>query len=162
MTYNSLTPVEEKLMLTLWTLDSVLMRDIMQALPDPKPHQNTVSTYLKILVEKGYLKAEKEGRFFRYSPVISYVQYKKFLVDEIILVHFNNESSELLSFLKDHKIISSEENKPSEEAANESSSTELPSALEKEIKLYVKELTRNIGEKKESKKKSSKKKKKKK
>jgi len=73
---------------------------------EPKPHQNTVSTYLKILVEKGYLSTEKEGRIFKYSVIVPFDDYKKFLLKELSHNFFNNSGKEILEFLFDENLIS--------------------------------------------------------
>ena len=65
MKINQLTHAEELLMNILWKLNSAYMKDVMEEYPDPKPHQNTVSTFIKILVEKEFLTIEKEGRIFK-------------------------------------------------------------------------------------------------
>ena len=54
MKIHALTHSEELLMSILWKLNSAYMKDVMEAYPEPKPHQNTVSTFMKILVEKEF------------------------------------------------------------------------------------------------------------
>ncbi|GAA5088560.1 hypothetical protein GCM10023210_12330 [Chryseobacterium ginsengisoli] len=83
----------------------------MEQHPEPKPHQNTVSTYLKILVEKGYLSTEKEGRIFRYNVLVPFEEYRKFLLKELSHNFFHNSGKEILSFLIHEKLISQEDMK---------------------------------------------------
>ena len=90
MKINHLTSAEENLMKLFWKLDSFYLKDIMEQHPEPKPHQNTVSTYLKILVEKGYLSTAKEGRIFRYTVAVPVEEYKKFLLKALTNNFFNN------------------------------------------------------------------------
>ena len=52
---KTLTKAEEQVMQTVWKIKEGFIRDIMDALPPPKPHQNTVATVLKILVEKEFV-----------------------------------------------------------------------------------------------------------
>lgn len=78
----------------------------MEQHPEPKPHQNTVSTYLKILVEKGYLSTEKEGRIFKYSVIVPFEDYKKFLLKELSHNFFNDSGKEILEFLFNENLIS--------------------------------------------------------
>lgn len=61
-----------------WKMESFYLKDVMEQHPEPKPHQNTVSTYLKILVEKGYLSTVKEGRIFKYTVLVPLEEYKNF------------------------------------------------------------------------------------
>lgn len=99
MKINHLTSAEENLMKLFWDLNSFYLKDVMEKHTEPKPHQNTVSTYLKILVEKGYLSTEKEGRIFRYSVIFPFDDYKKFLLKELTNNFFNNSGKEILEFL---------------------------------------------------------------
>lgn len=106
MKINHLTSAEENLMKLFWKLQSFYLKEVMEQHPEPKPHQNTVSTYLKILVEKGYLSTEKEGRIFKYSVIVPYEDYKKFLLKELSHNFFNNSGKEILEFLFDENLIS--------------------------------------------------------
>ncbi|MBO6186744.1 MAG: BlaI/MecI/CopY family transcriptional regulator [Chryseobacterium sp.] len=106
MKINHLTSAEENLMKLFWKLQSFYLKDVMEQHPEPKPHQNTVSTYLKILVEKGYLSTEKEGRIFKYSVIVPYEDYKKFLLKELSHNFFNGSGKEILEFLFNENLIS--------------------------------------------------------
>lgn len=109
MKINHLTPAEENLMRLLWKLHSFYLKDVMEQHPEPKPHQNTVSTYLKILTEKGYLSTEKEGRIFRYTASVPFEDYRTFLLKELIAHFFNGSGDELLELLKAERLISETE-----------------------------------------------------
>ena len=39
----------------LWELEKGFLKDILELFPEPKPHTNTVSTILKILMEKEFV-----------------------------------------------------------------------------------------------------------
>jgi BlaI family penicillinase repressor len=106
MKINHLTSAEENLMKLFWQLQSFYLKDVMEKHPEPKPHQNTVSTYLKILVEKGYLSTEKEGRIFKYSVIVPFDDYKKFLLKELSHNFFNDSGKEILEFLFNENLIS--------------------------------------------------------
>jgi predicted transcriptional regulator len=106
MKINHLTSAEENLMKLFWDLSSFYLKDVMEKHSEPKPHQNTVSTYLKILVEKGYLSTEKEGRIFKYSVVVPFDEYKKFILRELTTNFFNNSGKEILEFLFKENLVS--------------------------------------------------------
>ncbi|MCX8525004.1 BlaI/MecI/CopY family transcriptional regulator [Chryseobacterium formosus] len=106
MKINHLTSAEENLMKLFWKLESFYLKEVMEQHPEPKPHQNTVSTYLKILVEKGYLSTKKEGRIFKYSVIVPFDDYKKFLLKELSHQFFNNSGKEILEFLFNENLIS--------------------------------------------------------
>lgn len=106
MKINHLTSAEENLMKLFWDLNSFYLKDVMEKHAEPKPHQNTVSTYLKILVEKGYLSTEKEGRIFKYSVIVPFDEYKKFILRELTQNFFNNSGKEILEFLFKENLVS--------------------------------------------------------
>ena len=68
---KTLTKAEEQVMQVVWKIREGFIRDIMDALPAPKPHQNTVATMLKILVEKEFVGIRLYGRQHQYYPLIS-------------------------------------------------------------------------------------------
>jgi len=86
---KKLTTQEEKLMLVLWRIGKGAMQDILQCYPDPKPAPNTLSTYLKILEEKNYVRHKRMGRQFEYAPIISKFEYQQILLKHI-LVHYSD------------------------------------------------------------------------
>ncbi len=46
---TTLTKAEEGIMQVLWLIEEGFIKDILINFPEPKPHQNTVATLLKIL-----------------------------------------------------------------------------------------------------------------
>ena len=94
-----------------WKMESFYLKDVMEQHPEPKPHQNTVSTYLKILVEKGYLSTAKEGRIFKYTVLVPLEEYKKFLLKELSHHFFNDSGKEILELLLSEKLITQEDMK---------------------------------------------------
>lgn len=82
--FNILTPSEEQLMRIIWQKKECFAREILDAYPEPKPHQNTISTFLKNLVEKNYLKTEKHGRVFLYKPAVALEEYREQKISGLI------------------------------------------------------------------------------
>ncbi|WKS94524.1 BlaI/MecI/CopY family transcriptional regulator [Riemerella columbina] len=102
---QALTTMEEQVMQVIWELQGAFLRDIIEAFPEPKPHQNTVSTYVKILTEKGFVSIEKHGRVFFYKIEISKQEYRIFLLKNLVENYYQNETKELLNrLLKEHLI----------------------------------------------------------
>ena len=158
MKINTLTHSEELLMNILWKLNSAYMKDVMEAYPEPKPHQNTVSTFMKILVEKEFLKTEKEGRIFKYSVAIPYSDYRNFVVNNFIAAYFDNSGVQLVKYLMDEQLINSDALK----SFLEPDTSEAPISKEKKknpLSEFIKEITSEKKGKKKDKKKDKKKKK---
>lgn len=109
MKINHLTAAEENFMKLFWTMESFYLKDVMEQHPEPKPHQNTVSTYLKILVEKGYLSTVKEGRIFKYTVIVPLEEYRKFLLKELTHNFFNDSGKEILEFLFSEKLLTQDD-----------------------------------------------------
>jgi len=109
MKINHLTSAEENLMRLLWKLGSFYLKDIMEQHPEPKPHQNTISTYLKILTEKGYLSTEKEGRIFRYQTIVPAEEYRKYLLIQLSDHFFSGSGKEMINFMIHEQMVSEED-----------------------------------------------------
>ena len=59
---NKLTKAEEQVMQYLWQIEKGFLKDVLELFPEPKPHTNTISTILKILMEKGFVNYKTFGR----------------------------------------------------------------------------------------------------
>lgn len=105
MKINYLTAAEENLMNILWRLESAYMRDIMEQYEEPKPHQNTVSTFLKILVEKDFLTTEKEGRIFKYSVSVPFSDFKKHMLYQFLNNYFDGSGQDLYQMLITENLV---------------------------------------------------------
>ena len=157
MILQSLTPSEEEIMQLIWNKGQIYFRELMEIFPEPKPHQNTVSTFLKILVEKHYLTTEKQGRIYLYTPAISFEDYKKYVLNRFLENYFDNSGTELLKILVEQKHVTSDAVNSLFGQQTTKNSTE--NKEENHIQDFIKEIT---GDKKYKKKNKDKKKKKKK
>ena len=104
-----LTKAEEQIMHALWKLDKAFLRDIVDAMPNPKPHQNTVATLLKILVEKEFVDIEVLGRQHRYFPLLSKQEYSGKTIKQLAKNYFEGSFSNVVSYLVKENNISVEE-----------------------------------------------------
>lgn len=105
MKLQTLTASEEEVMRVIWKKGSIYFRDLVSSYPEPKPHQNTISTFLKILVEKNYLVTEKQGRIYLYSPAVSWEDYKKIVTKKFAESYFDNSGIDLLKLLMEENLI---------------------------------------------------------
>ncbi len=102
---------EEQIMQAVWNLEKSFIKEIIQELPDPKPHYNSVATMLKILEEKGFLAHEIVGNIFQYHPVLSKEDYQKHAMKDIVSQYFDNSYSRMLAFFaKEQKLSDTELN----------------------------------------------------
>lgn len=71
----------------------------------PRPHPNTIATILKILIEKGFVDFETQGRNNLYHPKISREEYGKKSAQQVVKGYFNGSPALLVSqFLSDNKL----------------------------------------------------------
>jgi BlaI family transcriptional regulator, penicillinase repressor len=102
---KSLTKAEEQVMQILWQLKHGFLKDIMDKMPDPKPHSNTVATILKILIDKGFVSYEVQGRNNLYKPSVSKTEYGKKSINQLVKGYFEGSPAKLLShFVNDNKL----------------------------------------------------------
>lgn len=104
-----LTKAEEQVMQVLWKLEKSFLREIVEAMPAPKPHQNTVATILKILVEKEYVTTELFGRQHRYTPLVSKKEYSGKSIRQLTKNYFEGSFSNVVSYLVKENNITVEE-----------------------------------------------------
>jgi len=93
-----LTKAEERVMKRLWKLEAALIRDIIAAMPEPKPHANTINTILKILTEKGFVAVEPFGNANRFRALISKEDYSSRTITQVVKGYFNGSFADMVSF----------------------------------------------------------------
>ena len=89
---------EEQIMRAFWKLKKALIREIIDLIPDPKPHYNSVATMVRILETKGFLSHIKHGRNFYYFPLISEEDYKTTLMNSVVNKYFDDSYSDMVTY----------------------------------------------------------------
>jgi predicted transcriptional regulator len=107
--FKTLTKAEEQVMQALWELKQAFVKDIIDRLPKPKPHYNTISTIVKILEEKGFVSHETLGKSNRYFPVVAKDTYSKGSMKQLMGKYFEGSFANMLSFFVKEKDINIEE-----------------------------------------------------
>ncbi len=106
---KTLTKAEEQIMQTIWKLGKAFLREIIDELPNPKPHQNTVATIIKILVEKEFVGVTVFGRTHQYYPLVSKDVYSKGSIKTLVKGYFEGSFSNAVSFMVKENNLSIEE-----------------------------------------------------
>lgn len=104
-----LTKAEEQVMQIIWKLNKAFLREIVDAMPVPRPHQNTVATLLKILIDKKYVKADVIGRMHQYYADVSKDDYSKSSMKTLVKGYFEGSFSDAVSFMVKENNLSIEE-----------------------------------------------------
>ena len=104
-----LTRAEEQVMKVLWQLGNGLLMEVVEKMPRPQPHKNTVATILKTLVDKKFVHIEQLGRIHRFHPAVSKDDYSNTSLTNVVKGYFEGSFSNVVSFLVDEKKLSVED-----------------------------------------------------
>jgi predicted transcriptional regulator len=89
----------------LWKLEKAYLKEIIEEMPAPKPHNNTVNTLLKILIDKEFVSHEVHGRNHYYFPLVSKSDYSKSSIANIVENYFEGSFANVVSFMVDTKSL---------------------------------------------------------
>ena len=106
---EKLTIQEEEAMQAVWQLKQGFIKDFLDLMTEPRPPYTTLASTIKNLERKGFLKSEKMGNSYRYSPTIIEEDYKKRFMNGFVSDHFLNAYKELVTFFAKEKKISASE-----------------------------------------------------
>ena len=106
---RDLTRAEEQVMQVLWKLKKGFVKDILEHFDEPKPAYNTVSTIVRILQEKGFVRHKTYGRTHEYYPVVTKNDYSKSHLNAFVNDYFSNSFEKMVSFFAKEKRISLKE-----------------------------------------------------
>src|SRR4029079_18276926 len=108
----TLTPQELAIMKVVWKLGSATVRDVYDELRARREiAYTTVMTMMKILDQKGYLKAARGDRAFVYKPVRARQDVLGGMVREFVDRVFDGASRPMLLHLVKHTKLSEKERK---------------------------------------------------
>lgn len=103
---NALTKAEEEIMQVIWRIGPSTVGQIREDIEKNTgdlPAHSTISTMLRILVEKGFLTYKAYGRTFEYTPTISKEDYSRRTLDKLVSDYFEGSMNRLVSFLVEKK-----------------------------------------------------------
>ena len=110
---NTLTKVEFQIMSILWDINhSACIWDILDRYEEPKPAYTTISTYMKVLYEKGYVdyfKSKGEGKTHLYIAKITRAEYARKAMQEIKKGLFGGSLKSMICFFVKEENLSAEE-----------------------------------------------------
>lgn len=105
---QSLTKAEEDIMHIIWELQRCTVRDLrdhIHAGGAPLPPHSTISTFVRILENKGFVDHKAYGRTYEYFPIIKKEDYSKRSLGQLVKDYFGGSVNQLVSFLvKEEKI----------------------------------------------------------
>ena len=102
---NKLTAKEEEVMRYFWDNEALFVKELVEMYPHPKPHINTLSTYVRALEEKGFLSHDTFGSTYRYFAIVSEDAYRNGTLKNVVKKYFQNSyRSVVSSLIKDENI----------------------------------------------------------
>ncbi|MBO5269018.1 MAG: BlaI/MecI/CopY family transcriptional regulator [Muribaculaceae bacterium] len=105
-----LTIREEEIMQMLWEHGPMLVREMVKLYPDPKPHNNSVSTIVRILEQKGHVSHEDiGGGTYRYFAVTEKSNIRRKRLGDVIRNYFSSSYLSVVSELVKEEKISVDE-----------------------------------------------------
>lgn len=106
---EKLTKQEEDIMLRIWRLGQCAVKQIVEALPEPRPPYTTVASIVHNLKRKAYVVERKEGKGYIYTPAIAESEYKRHFLTGFVNNYFRNSFKEMVTFFAKDEKISAEE-----------------------------------------------------
>lgn len=105
----TLTKAEEKIMKILWAIGEGFIKDIIEQYPDPKPPYNSVSTIVRVLVQKEIVGFKAYGNTYQYYPLITKDTYSKGQLSRLVKDYYNNSLKEVVSFFSESRKLDAKE-----------------------------------------------------
>lgn len=106
---TKLSAKEEEIMACFWQHGPLFVREVVGMLADPKPHFNTVSTFVRNLEAKGWLSHEQIGNSYRYFAAVGADDYRDRSLRGIVSRFFGNSYLNFVSALVRDDRISTDE-----------------------------------------------------
>lgn len=107
---KKLSDNELDIMLAIWKAEkSVGSSYVAKAMEDKNWAQTTVLNFLSRLVDKGYLKCEKEGRNNIYTPLVKEKDYLKGENKGFLEKFYNNSIKNMIAGFYDNEVIDDED-----------------------------------------------------
>lgn len=105
-----LTDAEHRIMNVLWDRSEATVGDVVERIEgSSRPAYNTVLTLLRILERKGYVRHEKQGRAFTYTPIVNRVEARRGALTHLLSRFFNGSREQLMMDLLGHDNVDAEQ-----------------------------------------------------
>lgn len=97
---------EEEIMGFFWEKGPLFVKEIVGFYDEPRPHFNTLSTFVRTLEDKGYVGHRAFGNTYQYYAVVSRDEFKKKTLKGVISKYFNDSYLGVVSSLVEEEDIS--------------------------------------------------------
>ncbi|UEG51822.1 BlaI/MecI/CopY family transcriptional regulator [Mucilaginibacter daejeonensis] len=104
-----LTQQEEEAMQGVWQVGPCFIKELLDAMPEPKPPYTTLASTVKNLERKGYVMGDKQGNSYRYQALVKEEDHKKRFMNGVVNNYFQNSYKELVTFFAQDKKITAKD-----------------------------------------------------
>lgn len=105
---KKITVQEEQVLQAVFNIGEGNVKSILENLDSDIPYTTAAST-IKNLEKKGFIKSKMIGNTYLYKPAISYADFKKKFVGNVVKDYFSNSYKELVAFFVEQKKLSADE-----------------------------------------------------
>lgn len=105
---KKITVQEEQVLQAVFNIEEGNVKAILENLNSDIPY-TTVASTIKNLEKKGFVKSKMIGNAYLYKPTISYADFKKKFVGNVVKDYFSNSYKELVAFFVEQKKLSADE-----------------------------------------------------
>ena len=106
---RELTKAELQIMQVLWKKERAFVNEIREEMPDPRPAYNTISTVLRVLVEKEFVSYQRYGKTYQYFPLVNREDYMERYMSGVVNNFFSGSVKAVVSFFARKEKLSSDE-----------------------------------------------------
>ncbi len=110
----------------IWTMKEALIREVLAALPSPRPPYTTLASHFRQLEKKGFLDHREFGNTFQYFPKVTRETYRQKSTRRLINQHFEGSTKNFLSFLVKEENLTNEELNELKKLINEAAKKQKP------------------------------------
>ena len=107
---TSVSPAETEILRIVWLLGSATVQQVLKQLPVGRDiTYATVQTLLRRLETKGYIKHQREGKAYLFSPAVEQTDVISKTVNEFVQRLFGGNPVPLMQYLAEHDKITAED-----------------------------------------------------
>lgn len=101
-----LTRGEFEVMQHLWRLGHAFLGEVVESFGQPRPAYTTISTVIRTLEAKGFVRHRRYGNSHRYTPTLSRKEYAEQQVKRLLEQFFHGSPGELVRFMAGAETLS--------------------------------------------------------
>lgn len=106
---TELTRAELEVMQLIWRAEKTFLGEVVDAFPEPRPAYTTVSTVIRTLEAKGFVKHHVVGKSHQYYPAVTKEEYRSGFMQRVVSNFFDDSPGQVLSFLAESGTLSVEQ-----------------------------------------------------